>query len=363
MSEKAIDRNGARRFAGVGMLLALAGLLATCDKTPTRSIATVYDARLEITGPASVPPDRTAQFNAILRRSDGTTRDATAETQWLTRDQGVLTISPTGQATGHKRGETQISASIPGLQGTKTVFVLPDGTFRLSGAVRNAGVPVGGARVEVTGGPAAGLVTMSDNLDGGYRLYGVSGDTSILATKDGYQSQEQRLFVTDHQTLNLDVTLVRVDNVSGTYTMTITASELCRARLPEEARTRTYTVVLTQSGRDVEATLSGAAFAIDAEGRGNRFRGWLEPERLTLDLQPHDYYYYYFLPGRHPDVIEQIAGGYLVLAGAMRLSLSPRRLLGRLNGTMDLFTMIPPAGQIAQCLDSFGNGHQVVLSR
>jgi hypothetical protein len=362
VSTQSIDRHGRRRLAGVGMVLGLVGLVAACDKTPTRSIAVLHDARLEITGPASIPPDRTGNFTAIVHRSDGTTRDVTAEAQWLTRDQHILTVSPGGQATGRKRGETQINASIPGLQSTKTVFVLPDGTFRLSGVVRTAGVPVGGARVEVTGGLATGLVTMSDNVDGGYRLYGVSGETSVLATKDGYQSQEQRLLVRDHETLNLEVTLVRVDDVSGTYTITITAAESCRASLPAEARVRTYTVVLTQSGQNVVATLTGARFVIDGTGRGNRFQGWLDSGRLFLDLQPYDYYYYTFLESRHADVIEEIAGGYLVVVGFARLSLSPRRLLGRMSGEMDFFPTAPPGPASAKCLD-FSAGHEIVLAR
>ncbi len=152
MSEVSKNRNGTRDMTVVRLVLALAGFVAACDKTPTRSIAVLHDARLEITGPASVPPDRTGNFNAFVHRSDGTTRDVTAEAQWLTRDQDILTVSPGGQATGRQRRETQINASIPGLQSTKTVFVLPDGTFKLSGVVRTAGVPVGAARVEVTVG-------------------------------------------------------------------------------------------------------------------------------------------------------------------------------------------------------------------
>ena len=97
--------------------------------------------------------------------------------------------------------------------------------------------------------------------------------------------EEQRLLVRDHETLNLEVTPVRVDDVSGTYTMTITAAESCRASCLR-VRVRTYTVVLTQSGQNVVATLTGARFVIDGTGHGNRFHGWLDSGRLFLDLQP-----------------------------------------------------------------------------
>jgi Carboxypeptidase regulatory-like domain len=339
-----------------------AGLVAGCDKTPTRSIAVLHDARLEIVGPASIAPERTVQLNAVVHRSDGTTRDATNEAQWLSRDEHIVTVSSAGQATARARGETQINVSVPALQSTKTIFVLPDGTFRLSGVVRNNGAPIGGARVEVTGGSATGLVTMSDSVDGGYRLYGVAGETSILASKDGYESPEQRLVVTDHQTLNLEVTPVRVENVSGTYTMTITAAPRCSASLPAEARVRTYTAVLSQSGSTVVATLSGARFVIDGVGRGNRFGGWLDPGQLMLNFEPYDFYYYTYLDRTHADVIEEVAGGYLVIVGFAQLSLSPRRLVGRIKGEMDFFRTLPPAPRSAECFD-VATGHEVVFAR
>jgi Bacterial Ig-like domain (group 2) len=342
--------------------IAVAGLLAACDKTPTRSIAVVHDARLEIAGPASIAPDRTAQFSAIVHRSDGTTRDVTNEAQWLSRDEHILTVSSSGRATAHARGETQINVIVPALQSTRTILVLPDRTFRLSGTVRNNNAPVGGARVEVTGGSAAGLVTMSDSIDGGYRLYGVAGDTSILASKDGYDSPEQRLVVTDHQTLNLELTPVLVENVSGTYTMTITAAARCSANLPAEARVRTYTAVLSQNGSTVAVTLSGARFVTDGVGRGNRFSGWLNPGQLLLNLEPYDFYYYTYIDRTHADVIEEVAGGYLVIVGFAQLSLSPRRLVGRIQGEMDFFRSLPPAPRSAECFD-VGTGHEVVFAR
>ncbi len=203
---------------------------------------------------------------------------------------------------------------------------------------------------------------MSESVDGGYRLYGVAGETSVLATKDGYQSQEQRLLVRDHETLNLEVTPVRVDDVSGTYTMTITAAESCRARLPAEARVRTYTAVLTQSGQKVVATLTGGRFVIDGTGHGNRFHGWLDSGRLFIDLQPYDVYYFTFVDSRHADVIEEIAGGYLVVVGFSRLSFSPRRLVGRMSGEMDFYSTVPPGPPSVRCLD-FAAGHEIVLAR
>jgi hypothetical protein len=359
------------RSMRVWLVIGSAVLLATCDSSPTGPSERigpipVYDVSIEITGPSSIPPDQTAQFTAIVRRSDGTTRDATNEAQWFSSAQGVLTISPTGMATARLRGETRLNARSGSLGGSKTVFVLPDGTFRLSVTVTDSGFGVSGARVEVTGGPAAGLVAVATfGLDRAYQLYGVSGDTPIRATKDGYQPTDVRVMVTDNQTLNVELTPTRREDVSGTYTLTITAAALaCRDRLPEEARTRTYTAVLTQDGANVEATLSGAKFVVNASGKGNRFRGRVLPGQLLFELTPYDDYYYSFW-GADPDVVEELTNGYLVLAGIARLSIAPGRLSGRLNGSIGTYPDNPPNPRSVTsiCIDSYGDGHQVEFSR
>ena len=83
-------------------------------------------------------------------------------------------------------------------------MVLPQGTYRVSGVVRDAGLPVMGARVEVAGASAQGL---SGTPHGEYRLYGVAGDVELRATREGYRENTKRLLITDHQVVNFDLEL------------------------------------------------------------------------------------------------------------------------------------------------------------
>ena len=91
------------------------------------------------------------------------------------------------------------------------MIVLPAGTFRLSGIVVESNTPaavLSGARVEVTDGPRAGLsaTTLSN---GSYRLYGLSGDTQMRVTRNGFQPLVLNVPVSGHQTQNFDLSPVR----------------------------------------------------------------------------------------------------------------------------------------------------------
>ena len=190
------------RQAGLAALI-LAGLLVACDDNPPTAPTPPPQppvpqappspalTRLEVAGPASVPPGETAQYTATASFADGSTRDVTAQSTWRiqpsccpTPSSMVLSIFPAGLATGHDRGEAAVFASFGGPSSGKTVLVLPAGTFMLSGGVFDQGEPAPGVRIAVVAGPAAGLETVTDS--GGYRLYGVSGEVDVRATKPGY---------------------------------------------------------------------------------------------------------------------------------------------------------------------------------
>ena len=115
---------------------------------------------------------------------------------------GALHFSA-GLATGHDRGEAAVFASFGGRSSGKTVLVLPAGTFMLSGGVFDQGEPAPGVRIAVVAGPAAGLETVTDS--GGYRLYGVSGEVDVRATKPGYLDQTKRVTVTSNQILGFSM--------------------------------------------------------------------------------------------------------------------------------------------------------------
>jgi hypothetical protein len=351
---------------GLTTALVLAWVLVACDRGPTRPSvpnppadsppgAPVTLANLEITGPATVAPEGTEQFSAMARYSDATTRDVTNQASWLSSDVSVLSISPTGLATGLGRGEASITARFEGRSSVKGgVMVIPQGTYRVSGAVRDAGLPVFGARVEVAGGPAQGLGVTAN---GDYRLYGVAGDVELRATREGYRANTKRLRITSHQVVDFDLELSAPRKViAGRYTLTIAAADECRAALPEEARGRTYTAVLTQTGPSLRGTLEGAEFFVESSGTLNRFSGTVQPNQVTFRLSPPFDYIFYL-----PDVLERLptpASTYLAIVGDVVTTESSGRRSGALSGVIE--TMDANFRRLVSCRS---RNHQFVLSR
>ena len=130
----------------------LAAILVACDKNPASpDTSSPYPVTLELSGPGTVPPGGTAQFTARGVYADGSQSDLTNQASWRTGRSTVLTINAAGVATGHALGETSVTVSFRGRSATKSdVVVAPAGTYRLSGNVRDGGVPVVDAEVVVT---------------------------------------------------------------------------------------------------------------------------------------------------------------------------------------------------------------------
>jgi hypothetical protein len=332
----------ASRILGVSFAIALA-VVTACDKSPTRPApgpqpgAAVTMSRLEVAGPSAVQPGETAQFLATAHFSDGTNRDVTGEAAWHSSNTSVLTLSGGGVATARDRGEAEVRVIFAGLLRTLQVLVLPTGTFRLAGRVTEAGVAtefVRDARVEATAGSGPAVFTMTDN-NGRYRLYGVSADPEIRVTREGYEPHVQRLLMAEHATLDVELKLTRPrENLSGVYTLTLTAAPDCSSALPDEARTRTYTATVTQTASRLSVTLGGATFFTGFGQRANTFVGTTDVERVTFSLFSHydDGWYYYY-----PSVIEQIAPQlFLVPAGSVMGTISTSGISGRLDGVIEL---------------------------
>jgi hypothetical protein len=352
--------------SGFTVALVLACVLVACDSGPTSPSVplpppagtpggSVLLSWLEITGPATVAPDSTEQFRAIAHYSDSTTRDVTNDANWQSSDVSVLSISATGLATARERGEATITARFQDRSSVKGgVMVLPPGTYRVMGFVRDAGVPVMGARVEVASGSAQGLGVTAD---GAYKLYGVAGDVELRARKEGYRENTQRLRITGHQVVDFHLELsVPREEVAGRYTLTIAAAEDCRAALPEAARARTYTTVLVQKGAVLEGTLEGAEFYVESYGTLNRFSGTVQPERVTIRFNPPFDYFFYL-----PDVLERLTtptSTYLAIVGDVVTTASGGRRSGALNGVIE--TMDSSFRRIVSCRS---RNHQFVLSR
>ena len=338
---------------------------------PEPKRATVV-SRVEITGPGSVAPDESVQYGVLAHLSDGSTRDALHLATFTAS--GPITVSRTGLVTGRTtRGESRLTAMVPlanagtRIQSSKEILVIPANTFRLSGQVTSAGFANGGVKVEVIDGVGAGQTSTTDFADGRYALYGVAGQTRIRWTKDRFASAEQVLTITNHQVLDVDLAAVGPwPEFGGAYNMTITAAAPCGSQLPAPLRTRRYTAQVDQNGPFLSATLGGATFAVDAQGLGNRFQGRLDGDLVRFNFQPFDSYYYSYTFERHPDVVERVPEGFLVMSGTGTISVGSTGLRdGVLNGAMELLRelRLVSAVFLGGCYSAYGPGHRIVFER
>src|SRR5262245_14993401 len=285
--------------------LGLAAILVACDKAPTSPRPSGAGGsnpppgpgnvppsflRLHVAGPATLAPGETGQYSATAAYADGSSRDVSAEVVWGTENATVLSVSTTGLASSRDPGETNVEAGYNGNTFRYHVMVLRAGTYRLTGLVRDGGLPITGVEVAVSAGPAAGLSTLTvTHLEtgqaGNYALYGVSGDTEIRVRRPGYEEQKKRIVVTAHQWLLFDLVLASPrEQVSGTWALTINAADECRGRLPDEAMRRRYSAVLMQDGPRVWGRLHGATFYTSNDLTSNSLEGRVEPHLLAFQL-------------------------------------------------------------------------------
>jgi hypothetical protein len=315
-----------------------------------------------ITGPDTVVPGGSAQFTATALNSDGSFRIVTNEVSWRSSDESVLSISAGGLATGRNGGETVLQASLDGKIATKgEVLVLPPGTYRLMGTVRESvnSRPLHGARVDVTAGTGQGLTATSQA--GVYRLYGVAGDIEVRAVADGYHELRTRLQVTSnaHRELDLNPTGPPA-NVLGTYTLTVAAAPECRTVLPAEALVRPYRATVAPDRDSITVTLDNSRFFMDFSRTFNRFDGFALPNGATFYLTgPDDFYYTSY----GADVLEQLSAATLfAMSGHANVSVSPTGLSGRLQGLIEVVQGTRP-GNLQRLASCRSNQHEFVLTR
>jgi hypothetical protein len=129
--------------------------------------------------------------------------------------------------------------------------------------------PLGGARVEVVDGPSAGTSVVAGD-DGQFALNGVfNSETRFRATKDGHESRTQPWNCSVAVCLGpsgaqpwlgfyLSV-LEPTADISGSYTLTITADSACASVLPEFARSRSYRATVTAQPVGNRSTIPGFA--------------------------------------------------------------------------------------------------------
>src|SRR5688500_11388833 len=95
--------------------------------------------RVEISGPSEIEPGQSVQFTATAFKSDNTSENVTAQAVWSPTNAQVVGVTAVGLVTGRARGEQVIQARYQNRTATLRVFVLPRGTFKLSGNVRENG--------------------------------------------------------------------------------------------------------------------------------------------------------------------------------------------------------------------------------
>jgi hypothetical protein len=247
---------------------------------------------LRLDSPNALAPGATAQLTATALRSDGSSEVLRSGVQWLSTNTRVLRVDSQGLASALVVGESRVTVSGNGRSASSSIFVVPDGTFRLQGQIVEGGAPVDGASITVIGGTGDGLSTTT-SASGGYALYGVAGSIRLHIKKTGYQNLIQDLQVSGHSTHNMTMVLERPrESLAGSYQLQLTATGC--GSIPSELQQRTYDARVEQDGARLTVTLSGADFIV-SNGTGNYFTGTYSPDgRIVFSLFNFDYYYYYW---------------------------------------------------------------------
>lgn len=341
-------------IAGTLIVIVLAGLIAACNNPvsvlPTTPPSPTVSA-VQVIGPDTLAPGQSAQFTALSRLSDGTTKAPASGTfvQWTAS--GGLQVSPSGVVTAPQQaGEGFVTAAIgtgsARRQSTRQIVIVPDGTYRVVGAVTEAdfpAVPIIGARVEAF----PGSIAATTDANGQYRLYGVPASATMTVTKAGYATLSQSVQLTAHVTRHFLLALVGPRLVlAGPYTLTLDATGNCGGSRPlaSSLQRRTYDATLTQVGPDVTVSLTEARFRTNTRGFGNRFFGRADGAGATFYLAPFDAYYYYYDPTYHPSVAERLSDSSILTPyGSAVTSGSAAGLSGTMNGGLQLWDARFPA--------------------
>jgi carboxypeptidase family protein len=334
------------RISPLLAFLVAATVLATCGSPPAPSSTplpppppsgpqrTATGVRIE--GPASVAPGASASYRFIASFSDGTTADVTAQSTWTTSNTSVLVVQSPGNVRGAGRGEAALFARDTSLGAQFQswhvyVLVLEDGTFRVTGRVEESGGGLPGARVEVVAGTGTGL-TATTAAGGSYALYGLAGQVRIDATLDGFEKESRTLSVTENTTADITMRPATTPtDLNGTWSMTLTASPGCVPAFPEDARSRRYTALISQTGTALKLDLMTPGVS---DGNMN---GIVIDRSLTFFL-PTDDFYYPFYGIRYYSLVEELTPGrFLAFAGTIRGQRNGDVVTGNLNGEFAIY--------------------------
>jgi hypothetical protein len=220
-------RGPTRSWGGLSALVMLAASLwAGCSNptpaaptppsTPTPPAPTVTRVTIDKTKLTFNGIGQIGQLTVTATLSDGTTKDVTALGAWQLGDARIVNVSPTGLVTVVSYGSTWITFGYPSVSSrmfaTATVTATPDGTFIISGRVREPG---GGGlfNVPVVDTLSGRVVTTQGD---GYFSFGELSSMHARLTVDlaGYEP-----FAADVTTANADVPLQRIVRLTAGETV------------------------------------------------------------------------------------------------------------------------------------------------
>jgi hypothetical protein len=352
----------------IGATILVAIGMASCDSRKPHAVqppnmpspVTPVTGLVRIEGivPGSIAPGESVQLTANAVKSDNSVENVSGQAQWSSSDPRVVEISSAGVAKAIARGEAVIRVSYQGRSASTRTFVLPAGTYRLSGTVTDSGLSLAGVTVTIIGGVGEGLTTITGG-NGTYVLYGVRDRVRLQAKGAGYVNQIEEIDVADHRTFNFDmVPEHQRTDLRGRYTLTI-GRTACPGALPE---TRSYDATVAQDGPRLTVTLSGADFIV-TRGRGNGFSGVIDGgDRVTFAIGDVPSYYYYYYSGQY-DLVERMSDtSALIISGRVTAGLSSKGISGTLNGDFRLAQgTVAPFTRIQ--LLCYGPAHQFEMVR
>jgi hypothetical protein len=240
--------------------------------------------------------------------------------------------------------------TIAGLDGgfrvaSKSVIVLPDGTYRIVGTVRDASSAfVPNALVEVTPGP----LSATTDASGHYALYAVTADSEFRITAYGYEPLTQHLDFSVDATHDFQLASGQVSTLAGRYTVSIDVIDPCQ-QIAGEFQHRRYDAVVTQDRLTVDVVLTEPRFLSES----NRFHGTADAGGATFALGSVNLF-----NGTFPSVVERLPDGtFLTLEGTALTIGSAAGLSGTMDGSLTIwdsrFWALPfsdfPPGQIGRC--------------
>jgi len=129
--------------------------------------------------------------------------------------------------------------------------------------------------------------------------------------------------------------------VAGTYTLSIVAAADCRASLPANARARTYTALISQTGALLQVVLTGPGMS-NLWSPADTFAGSVQPTRAQFTLaQYKGEGSYAFSPPSILDLLEA-PDKYFTFFGSVTATPTQDGYSGTLDGSLEVIALPGP---------------------